>query len=70
LAALAIVSTAYAAVGVSLNFGDVAIGYQDGYYDNHHHWHHWRHPDDYRAYHTAHPEHFHDYMHNRDMHPH
>ncbi len=29
-------------VGVSFNLGDVAIGYNDGYWDHDHHWHHWR----------------------------
>jgi len=36
-------ATAHAdSVGISLNFGDVAIGYSDGYWDHHHHWHRWR----------------------------
>jgi len=68
MAALAIVSTAHAAVGVSLNFG--AIGYQDGYYDSHHRWHHWRHHNDWQAYRDAHPDHYRDYRHDRDEHPH
>ncbi len=29
-------------VAVSLNLGDVAIGFSDGYWDHEHHWHHWR----------------------------
>ena len=70
LCALAYVSSASAGVGVSVNFGDVAVGYQDGYYDGHHHWHRWHHRDDYRAYQTAHPEHYRDYTHDRDEHPH
>jgi hypothetical protein len=28
--------------GVSISFGDVAYGYQDGYWDNGHRWHNWR----------------------------
>jgi hypothetical protein len=70
LCALAVVPAAVAQVGVSVNFGDVAIGYQDGYYDSHHHWHHWRHDNDWQAYRTAHPDHYRDYRHDRDDHPH
>ncbi|HTW36555.1 MAG TPA: hypothetical protein VMD53_18195 [Rhizomicrobium sp.] len=66
LCALAVVPPALAQVGISLNFGDVAVGYQDGYYDSHHHWHHWAHPNDYQAYSRAHPEHYHAYTHDRD----
>lgn len=44
-------STAYAAnVGISINLGDVAIGYTDGYWDHDHHWHHWRNSSHRRAY--------------------
>jgi hypothetical protein len=58
------VQPALAGIGVSLDFGDVAIGYHDGYYDSAHHWHHWRHPNDWQAYGRAHPEHYHDWGHN------
>jgi hypothetical protein len=70
ICAIAAVPPALAGVGISLDFGDVAIGYQDGYYDSHHRWHHWAHPDDYKAYGHAHPEHYHDYGHDRDEHHH
>ena len=70
LCALAVVPPALAGVGVSLDFGNVAIGYQDGYYDGHHRWHHWQHPNDYRDYGRAHPEHYRDYGHDRDEHHH
>jgi len=70
LCAAAVVPPAQAGVGVTLDFGDVALGYQDGYYDSHHRWHHWAHPDDYKAYGHAHPEHYHDYGHDRDEHHH
>lgn len=44
----------HSAVGVSFNFGDVAYGYQDGYWDNSHRWHTWRdraEHDSYRSHH-------------------
>jgi hypothetical protein len=69
-AALAVATPVIAQVGLTLNFGDVAIGYRDGYYDGHHVWHHWRHPNDYRDYGRAHPDHYRDYGHDRDDHPH
>lgn len=34
--------TGASAATVGFRIGDVAIGYNDGYWDNHHHWHHWR----------------------------
>ncbi len=37
---------------VVFSFGDVAYGYQDGYWDNSHRWHKWRnrhHRDSYRS---------------------
>jgi hypothetical protein len=69
VAAIAVAPPALAQVGISVNFGDVAIGYRDGYYDSHHHWHHWKHNDDYKSYMKAHPENYHDYGHNdRDRH--
>jgi hypothetical protein len=64
------VPPALAGVGISVDFGDVAIGYRDGYYDSGHHWHHWRHAHDYRDYGRAHPENYHDYGHGRDEHHH
>ena len=68
LCAVAVVPPALAQVGISLNFGDVALGYQDGYYDGHHRWHNWAHPNDWQAYSHAHPEHFHAYRHDDPHH--
>lgn len=68
LAAVAVAAPAAAQIGISVNFGDVALAYQDGYYDSHHHWHHWAHPGDYRAYSHAHPEHYRDYRHDDPHH--
>ena len=39
---------------ISVSFGDVAYGYQDGYWDNGHRWHNWRNRhdrDNYRGQH-------------------
>ncbi len=48
-ASFAAAGTASAAdVGVSLNLGDVAFGYQDGYWDHSHQWHNWRNQDEAR----------------------
>jgi hypothetical protein len=63
------VPPAFAGVGISLDFGDVAIGYRDGYYDSGHRWHRWHHANDYQAYSHAHPEHYNDWGHN-DRHHH
>jgi beta-galactosidase GanA len=69
-ATIALTPPAMAQVGVSINLGDVALGYRDGYWDSHHHWHHWSHPDDYKTYSHAHPGNYHDYNHDRDNHGH
>lgn len=68
IASFTVAPPAFAGVGVTLDFGDVAIGYRDGYYDSGHHWHHWRHDGDYQAYGRAHPEHYHDWGHNEHHH--
>jgi len=36
--------------GISFSFGDVAYGYQDGYWDNSHRWHKWRNSRDQQDY--------------------
>ena len=39
---------------ITFSFGDVAYGYQDGYWDNGHRWHNWRNSgerDNYRNHH-------------------
>lgn len=64
--AIAAMQTATAQVGFTLNFGDVAIAYRDGYYDSGHHWHAWRHADDYREYSRQHPDRYHDMRHDED----
>lgn len=66
LGAFAVAMPAVAQVGLTLNFGDVAIGYRDGYWDSHHQWHKWRHDDDYRNYSRAHPDRYRDMRHDED----
>jgi hypothetical protein len=45
-ATLAVCAPAHTAVGVTFDFGNVALGYSDGYYDCDHHWHRWAHRGD------------------------
>ncbi len=68
LAAIAAAPQASAQIGISLNFGDVGIAYQDGYWDSHHHWHHWRNNDEWTRYRQAHPENYHDWRHDDQNH--
>ncbi len=53
-------------IGVGVNVGDVAYGYEDGYWDNGHHWHNWRNRREMRAYRNAHRDQYNDYRHDRD----
>jgi len=59
---------AMAGIGISLDFGDVAIGYSDGYYDSHHHWHHWRHNGDFDKWNHDHPGAGHNWRHDDHHH--
>jgi hypothetical protein len=51
---------------ISINFGDVAFGYSDGYWDNGRRWHAWRNDADARAYRAHHGSNFHTWRHDRD----
>jgi hypothetical protein len=66
-ATLAFAGSADAAqIGVSVDVGNVAFGFQDGYWDRDHHWHHWRDQREARAYrHTAGSQ-YHSWRHDRD----
>jgi len=68
-AAAAAVTGPAAAAGVAINFGDVAVGYSDGYWDNSHHWHHW---DSRRAhaYRMEHRDHYYAWRHDDRRHRH
>ena len=60
--------SANAAVGVSFDIGNVAVGYSDGYYDNDHHWHRWAHHADATHYRAAHADQYHTWRHNDPKH--
>lgn len=52
--------------GVTLDFGNIAFGYNDGYWDTGHRWHRWSnngHRDGYRNYQG---NNYHGWRHNRD----
>jgi hypothetical protein len=51
---------------ISFQFGDVATGYRDGYWDNNRSWHHWNNDGDYRTYRYRHANTFRDWNHDRD----
>lgn len=53
-------------VGVSFDFGEVAFGYQDGYWDRGRHWHNWRNDDEMRSYRNASGNKYYDWKHDRD----
>jgi len=48
-----------------IDFGNVAIGYRDGYYDQGHRYHHWAHRDAER-YRTKYHDNYRDMTHSRD----
>ena len=56
---------ATARAAVAINFGDVALGYQDGYYDKSHHYHQWASQDAVR-YRTQYHDNYRDMAHSRD----
>jgi len=53
-------------IGISLDVGNVAFGYRDGYWDRDHHWHHWKNRDEARYYRNAPGNRYNDYRHDRD----
>jgi len=50
---------------ISFSFGDVAYGYQDGYWDNGHRWHQWRNSHDRDTYRGQHGGNYRSGNHNR-----
>jgi hypothetical protein len=54
---------------VSIDFGNIAVGYRDGYQDNHHQWHRWNHRSDSVAYRSHYQQNYRD-MNFRDDHNH
>ena len=53
-------------VGVGQNYGNVAYGYQDGYWDHHHAWHAWQNQDEMNRYRAMQNNHYYDWHHDRD----
>jgi hypothetical protein len=67
-ASLAGTAGASAAVGVTFDIGNVALGYSDGYWDNNHHWHKWAHRADMLRYQKEHHENYHSWRHDDPKH--
>ena len=57
------------AATIGFDFGNVAIGYSDGYYDHSHHWHAWRRHADMMQWQRDHAADWHNWRHN-DRHHH
>jgi len=51
---------------IAVQFGDVSMGYRDGYWDNNHGWHRWNGDNDYQLYRSEHANTYRDYNHDRD----
>ena len=63
----AIVSANVAAArpAITVDFGNVGIGYRDGYMGNDHSFHRWEHRNDYVSYRSGHRGQYHDWNHDR-----
>ena len=57
---------AQAAEHVELDFGSIAFGYTDGYWDRGHHWHRWAHHRDWERWRDEHRDHAFEYRHTHD----
>ena len=57
---------AQAETRVVMDFGNVAFGYSDGYWDRDHQWHRWHHQSDWRRYRHDYREHAYGWRHDRD----
>jgi len=51
---------------IAVQFGDVSMGYRDGYWDNNHNWHRWNGDNDYQTYRSQHADTYRDWNHDRD----
>jgi hypothetical protein len=56
---------AIARTGVSIDLGNIAVGYRDGYYDRSHSYHRWGHADAMR-YRDRYHDNYRDMAHSRD----
>ena len=68
LAGVTLGSAANAAVGVSFDVGNVAVGYSDGYMGTDHQYHAWAQHSDAVRYQKAHKESYHGYRHDDPNH--
>jgi hypothetical protein len=59
-------AAARAAEHISIDFGTIAFGYTDGYWDRDHHWHRWHHHRDWERYREERREHAYEYRHTHD----
>jgi hypothetical protein len=50
---------------ISFDFGNVAFGYRDGYWDNSHRWHKWRNSRDHRDYRHRYGDNYRNGYHHR-----
>jgi hypothetical protein len=60
------IGVSVAGIGVGVGFGNVAYGYQDGYWDHGHHWNNWQNDEEMRNYRSASNNHYNDWKHDRD----
>ena len=51
---------------VSVNFGSVAFGYSDGYWDSGRRWHQWNNDGERQSYRGYQGNHYYDWNHDRD----
>jgi len=65
-ACVAAAGPASAQIGISLDVGSIAFGYQDGYWDRDHHWHHWRSRHEANYYRNSPGNHYRSYRHDRN----
>ena len=57
---------AQAGTRIVVDFGAVAFGFEDGYWDRDHRWHDWQRREDWDHYRTAYREHAYAWRHDRD----
>ena len=63
----AFVGAANAAPAIRFDFGNVSLGYSDGYWDNAHKWHSWR-RGELARYRTEHRDTYHGWRHDDKRH--
>ena len=62
-ASLAAVPASAQPTSFSFRVGDVAMGFNDGYYDRYHRWHHWRNAREHRWYRANYADNYRQYRH-------